>query len=331
MTATEAESLQDLQQYGGQAVIEGVMMRSLHYYAVACRKPDGEIVTHCEHVDHTLLKRFKWLNFPFGRGTLGLLDAMILGAKALQYASNVQIPQNQNEKDSATRISEIAVGSTLVVSLIIAVIIFKLVPTLITYFLHKHGFIAQNTSGHMLNLIDGLIRITFFFGYIFLISRIENIKRVFMYHGAEHKAINTLEARKPLDTVHTMKASRIHPRCGTSFIFVVLLLDLIAVVILPRPENILLRFLLQVAVVPFVAGIAYEAIKLAGKYRKNPLVMAVFAPGMATQYLTTREPDLDQVEVAIAALKEVRTAEAAYKKGLGSETSTENANIVVTG
>ena len=102
-------------------------------------------------------------------------------------------------------------------------------------------------------------------------------------------------------------------------------------VILPRPENILLRFLLQVAVVPFVAGIAYEAIKLAGKYRKNPLVMAVFAPGMATQYLTTREPDLDQVEVAIAALKEVRTAEAAYKKGLGSETSTENANIVVTG
>lgn len=127
MTATEAESTKDLQQYGGQAVIEGVMMRSLHFYAVACRRPDGEIVTHCEHVDNTLLKRFKWLNFPFGRGTLGLLDAMILGAKALQYASNVQIPVDKNANVNSPRISEIAVGGTLVVSLFIAVIVLSLI------------------------------------------------------------------------------------------------------------------------------------------------------------------------------------------------------------
>ena len=149
---------------------------------------------------------------------------------------------------------------------------------------------------------------TFFFVYISLISLLPSIKQVFMYHGAEHKAINTLEAGHELSTDNSLAASRIHPRCGTSFIFIVLLVDLLVILFLPRPAWYY-RILLHLAVLPFVAGISYEAIRFAGNYRKNKLVMAVFAPGMWSQLLTTREPRADQVEVALAALNSVIEAE----------------------
>ena len=362
----------ELLQYGGQAVIEGVMMRSPHYFAVACRKPDGTIVVQREEVDKTILgpiSRMKWPKWPLVRGTFALLDAMALGTRALAFASNVQLIAEQSkqrqtgmasnvntdslsprpdlklrdveasglqasddllrEDETASaasivgglpvavpaqqprsgKINDIAIGGTIVFSLVFAVVLFKLLPTLITPGLQKIGVVSASASGRQLNILDGVFRMMIFFGYILLISQMQQIKRVFMYHGAEHKAINTLEAGLPLTCDNALRASRIHPRCGTSFIFIVLVIDLIVVAFLPRFPFFLSRFLLQIAVVPVVAGLSYEIIKFAGKFRRNALVMAAFAPGMATQYLTTREPDAAQTEVALAALYSVLEAE----------------------
>lgn len=334
------EQNKSLAQYGGQAIIEGVMMRSPHYFAVACRKPDGAIVVKCEEIAKTALHKLRWLNKPFLRGTFALLDAMILGGKALNFASNVQLEAIQGETDisksasyesngtgglngngtgktamaeetkptkSGGRINDIAVGGTIVLSLAISLFIFRIVPTMLTDY-GQHLGVITTKSKTALNGIDGLIRVTFFFTYLLLISQLNGIKRVFQYHGAEHKAINTLEAGLPLNSVNAQNASRIHPRCGTSFIVVVLAIDVLICLLLPRPA-LHWRILLHLAVLPFVAGLSYEVIKAAGKYRHSRLVMAIFAPGMWSQYLTTREPDPDQTEVSLAALYAVLHAE----------------------
>ena len=332
-------------QYGGQAVIEGVMMRSPRFFAVACRKPDGSIVVQREEVDKSILGKLKWLNVPFLRGTLALIDAMALGSKALAFASKVQLEADEEAAKQAAdsiaspetavnqtvtpaivsnisampktgasndKINDIKIGGSMAFGLIFGLVLFVLVPTLLTqFFHHKLGFApgADYHAKQVQNITDGLIRMVIFFGYIGLISLMPQISRVFMYHGAEHKAINTLEAGLPLNTSNSLNASRIHPRCGTSFIFIVMVINLIVFAFLPRPENFALRFLLHLAVIPFVAGISYEVIKLAGQFRRFPLVMAIYAPGMWSQYLTTREPDSSQVEVALAALYSVLEAE----------------------
>lgn len=410
---TDTRPTGEFLQYGGQAVIEGVMMRSPHYFAVACRTPEGEIVTQCEEVDKSFLRKLKWLNKPFLRGTLALLDAMILGNRALSFASRIQLeaapeagekqkakderrnsPQqysdteegqkeegregtevserkssglqenpppifqrselsaqnaipappnaaieNQKSKienpethpvtplvaDAASviggtpmhvthdtpksnRINDIAVGGTIIVSLIFGFLLFRAFPTLMTEFAEKQGWLGSRPERIALNAFDGLIRATMFFAYILLISRLAGIHAVFQYHGAEHKAINTLEANLPLTRENALNASRIHPRCGTSFIVVVMAVDFLICLFLPRPVWFL-RILLHLAVMPPVAGIAYEVIKFAGKFRQTPIVMAAFAPGMWSQYLTTREPTPEQVDVALEALYAVLEAE----------------------
>jgi uncharacterized protein YqhQ len=198
----------------------------------------------------------------------------------------------------------------MVSGLVVGLGLFVLLPTLLTDLGKRLGLTggATNHSDMRLNLLDGVVRMGIFFAYIALISMMGQIRAVFMYHGAEHKAINTLEAGLPLNTENALQASRIHPRCGTSFIFVVLVVNLLVFAFLPRPVWYL-RFPLHIAVIPLVAGLAYELIKFAGKFRRNPLVMAAFAPGMWSQYLTTREPNAGQVEVALAALYSVLEAE----------------------
>lgn len=339
--ATDTRPTGDFLQYGGQAVIEGVMMRSPRYFAVACRRPDGSIVTQCEEVDKSFVRRLKWMNRPFLRGTLALLDAMILGNRALAFASRVQLQATSESAeqdrrstagaalptavtaDAATviagtpmhvardrtseRINDIAVGGTIVLSLLFGFLLFRALPTLLTEFIeHRSAFGAASYVAK--NALDGLIRAGIFFTYILLISRLSGIRAVFQYHGAEHKAINTLEAQMPLTLENALRASRIHPRCGTSFIIVVLAVDFLICLFLPRPVWYL-RIPLHMAVMPPVAGIAYECIKFAGKFRQSPLVMAAFAPGMWSQLLTTREPTPDQVEVALTALYAVLEAE----------------------
>lgn len=339
-----SESTSPLLQYGGQAVIEGVMMRSRNWFAVACRAPSGEIVVKRENIENTILGKLTWLNVPFLRGTLALVDAMALGMKALSFASKVQLEGEEELKRKAnevkqsadavldgnapqeatptvvaptakspdnSRINDIQIGGSMVIGLSMGLGLFVLLPTLLTGWLKRFlpEILPVGSHAMWLNVADGLIRMVFFFGYITLISQMDAIRRVFMYHGAEHKAINTLEAGSPLDRNHALQASRIHPRCGTSFIFIVLVINLIVFMFLPRPEFWLNRFFLHLAVIPIVAGLSFELIKFAGKFRRNGLVIAVFTPGMWSQYLTTREPDGDQVDVALAALYSVLEAE----------------------
>ncbi|HZT40668.1 MAG TPA: DUF1385 domain-containing protein [Chthonomonadaceae bacterium] len=335
----------DFLQYGGQAVIEGVMMRSPRYFAVACRRPDGQIVVRREEIDKSLLGKLKWLNKPLLRGTLALVDAMVLGTRALAFASSVQMEAQQKpgarpapapakhveeevlasaasmavgppiediptQMPASGNINDIAIGGTIAFSFLFGIALFLLLPTALTDGIKHLGLLRpqMQQSRVWLNILDGLIRMAIFFGYIGLISLMAQIREVFMYHGAEHKAINTLEAGQPLTPANALQASRIHPRCGTSFIFVVLVVNLIVFAFLPRPP-IYLRFPLHLAVIPIVAGLAYEVIKFAGRFRRNPVVMSVFAPGMWSQYLTTREPNEGQIEVALAALRSVLEAE----------------------
>jgi uncharacterized protein YqhQ len=323
-------------QYGGQAVVEGVMMRSPRFFAVACRRmSDNRIVIQQETVENHL-RRVQWLNKPFLRGTLALIDAMALGMKALTYAANVQvadqseagiqetpaagaadlamgegIPRKATAGESKT-INGIAIGVTTVVALVFGFGLFWTVPALATEWLLPH--LAQaHTVGSQLgaNLVEGGIRLVIFFLYIGLISRMSHVLRVFQYHGAEHKAINTLEARLPVTVENARVASRIHPRCGTNFIFIVLITAIVVFSIIPRHalsegigpvlETVGLRLLL----LPVVAGIAFEILKWAGNNRDKRWAQALIAPGLWTQYLTTRVPDDSQLEVAIAALESV--------------------------
>ena len=320
------------QQYGGQAVVEGVMMRSPRFFAVACRRlSNGEIVIKQEPVE-VGLRRMTWLNKPFLRGSLALVDAMALGMKALTYAANVQVQDEAVKSEAsaagavglamgegapvsalasggagsdAASINGIAIGLTSVLALLIGFGLFWTLPAFLTdRFLPIHGRLAAN-------LAEGGIRLTIFFLYIGLISRLAHVQRVFQYHGAEHKAINTLESGLPVTLENARQASRIHPRCGTNFIFIVLITAIVVFSILPRHSfhdglgPLLATAGLRLLLLPVVAGIAFEILKWAGANRDKPWAQGLIAPGLWTQYLTTRVPDDGQIEVALAALQSV--------------------------
>ena len=323
-------------QYGGQAVIEGVMMRSPKWFAVACLKPDGTLSIKTEMVENTILGKLKALNKPLLRGTLALLDAMALGMKALQFSAQVQadaITAHDRAKTGSTKtsqVNDIAIGATMVGALCFGLTLFVALPTLATqlaqpYLGLKPDDVPTYTQMMALNAVDGAIRMTIFLTYIALIGRMENIKRVFQFHGAEHKAINTLEAGDELTVENAARASRIHPRCGTSFVIIVLLAGIVVHCFFPRPENYFVRLALHIAVIPLVAGIGYEIIRLAGKYRHVPIMNWALAPGLWTQRLTTREPDSKQIEVALASLKTVMAKE----RGEEPEDAPEAAAAVV--
>lgn len=340
------------QLYGGQAVVEGVMMRSPRYFAVACRRQSGEVVVERENVE-SVTKKWAWLNKPFLRGMLALVDAFYMGAKALMYSANIQAadvleepqplrmsePEIESEARAASAvdlaigqgivpahpdasgssaapagspaINGIVIGGTVVFSLLVGMGLFWGVPTLITqalqdHVMHVHGLqTVTRAQGIELNCVDGIIRIAIFLAYIGGISLMSNVKRVFMYHGAEHKAINTLEANLPLTVENARNASRLHPRCGTNFIFIVLITAIFVFSIFPRPPFWLERMGLHLLLVPFVAGVSFEILKFAGKYRDKSWARLLIAPGLMTQYLTTRAPDDSQIEVALAALESV--------------------------
>jgi uncharacterized protein YqhQ len=316
--------------YGGQAVIEGVMMRSPRFFSIACRKPDGSIVVREENVERSWLGRLRWLDKPLLRGTLALIDAMTLGMRALSFSASVQADQigaDISQAGSSTgavrepevrdaplpdagnarpgqrsRVNDIAIGSTMAFAVCFGVVLFVALPTFLT---QESQRALRVTNSYALNVVDGVIRIAIFLAYIALIARMDNIRRVFEYHGAEHKAINTFEAGLPLTMENCLKSSRIHPRCGTSFIIVVLLASVLVHCLFQRPPNAAVRIALHVSLIPLVAGVAYEIIRLAGRYRDTVLARWLLAPGLWTQRLTTREPDETQVEVALTALRTV--------------------------
>jgi len=283
-------------QYGGQAVIEGVMMRSPRYFAVACRHPNGDIVVKLEDLAHSWLARLKWLNRPFLRGTLALLDAMALGIRALRFSADVQL-EEQTQTVQQKRINDLAIGSTMMVGLLIGLGLFVALPTTLTQLLPWKNPV-------LLNMLDGILRIALFLGYVVAVGNLKEIRRVFQYHGAEHKAINTLEAGLPLTMENAKQQSRIHPRCGTSFVMVVLILAILVFSLTGRPP-IWLRIPLHIALLPLVAGVAYEVIKFAGRYKESRWTRWLLAPGLWSQRITTREPEEAQIEVALRALQAV--------------------------
>ncbi len=292
--------------YGGQAVIEGVMMRGPQHFAVAARKLSGEIALTCELVPKIF--RPAWQKLPLLRGGFALVDSMALGTKALFWAAKVaeedtRAPEGA-DAPAEKKASEMLIGGAMVSGLIMAIFLFKVLPQLGLEALRRTGHFAP----YQLGLIHFSVALTIFVGYISLVGRMEHVKRVFQYHGAEHKTINALEAGQELTVENVLAASRLHPRCGTSFVILVILLSVLAAMpFYGRPVYI--RIPIQLALVIPVAGVGFELLRLSGKFRHNIFMAALARPGMWTQLLTTREPDASQCEVAIASLKAVLNAE----------------------
>jgi uncharacterized protein YqhQ len=289
--------------YGGQAVIEGVMMRSPRYFAIACRAPDGSLVVHAEPLANTLIGKLQFLNRPLLRGMLMLVDALALGIKALHFSSQVQLQGNPDQKPIPRSVQDIAIGASAAFGLGLGILLFFVLPTLLTDWLKREGW-----GSFEQNLLDGLLRIAIFLGYIGLIGLMPDIRRVFQYHGAEHKAINALEEGFPVTIEHARAQTRLHPRCGTSFVLLVLVVSIFVFALLGRPPAYI-RIPMHLALLPLVTSVVYEIIRLAGMFRSGWLTRVLLAPGLWSQYLTTREPTDDQIEVAVAALREVMALE----------------------
>lgn len=291
---------------GGQAVLEGIMMKNKDLYAVVVRKPDGELVMDTEEY-HGILHGNKIKKVPFIRGVFNFLDSLILGSRTLTYSASFY----EDEEAGETKLDKVAkgvfkdkaekvfMGLTITFSLALAIGIFMVLPYYIGSLFHSF---VRNTT--VLALIEGLIRIIIFIGYVLLISRMEDIKRVYMFHGAEHKCINCLEKGRPLTVRNVMRSSRLHKRCGTSFMLFVMLVSVVLFIFI-RVDDPIMRVVIRVLLVPVIAGISYEIIRLAGNNSNNLLVKIISAPGMWLQTLTTKEPTEDMAEVAIKAVEAV--------------------------
>ena len=304
---------------GGQAVLEGVMMKNKDDYAVAIRKPNGEIEVEVDVyrgvVHDSVLKKI-----PFIRGIFNFLDSMILGMKTINYSASFYEDEEAEEtkldkalnKVSGGRAEKILMGVTTVVSIIIAIAVFMLLPYFLSTLLVQY---IRNDS--LLAIIEGIIRILIFVIYIVAISLMKDIHRLYQYHGAEHKCINCVENGRPLTVHNVMRSSRIHKRCGTSFMFLVVFVSIILFFFI-RVQNPALRVVLRIALVPVIAGISYEIIRLAGR-SDNIFVKIISAPGMWLQRLTTKEPDREMAEVAIKSVEAVFDWKAYLKDEFGYE------------
>lgn len=299
---------------GGQAVIEGVMMRGPKDIAVAVRKPDGEIVIDKKPIA-SLLQKHKFFKLPIVRGVVSFIESLVVGTKALMYsasffdveeeedkAKKAAMTEEERKKQEAkdNRAMNIAIYSSVVIALVFGIGLFMLLPTFLV------GFIKQHIPVDVLaTLLEGVIRIIIFLIYLALVSNMKDIRRVFEYHGAEHKTIFCYESGEELTVENARKFQRLHPRCGTSFLLIVMVVSIVLFSFISW-SNPWMRILLRLALLPVVAGLSYEVIKLAGR-STGKFMRVVSAPGMWLQKLTTREPDDSQLEVAIASLKSVLT------------------------
>lgn len=279
---------------GGQAVVEGILMRSGTHYSIACRKPSGKIVSQTKKFKSITdkCKCFKW---PFIRGIFVLVEAMILGVKALIYSSNKQM-QKSSDKMSWTELS-----LTLGLSVVFALGIFKFLPLLAAnLFRNALGF-----GGITFNLVEGLVKFFIFLAYLLIISSMKDVRVMFQYHGAEHKAVNCQEAGKELTINNVKKYPKAQLRCGTSFLFMVILISILVYLVIPVSLGFWHKYLLRILLLPIISGVSYEAIKLSSKYPNWWLLHVLVSPGLLIQKITTKEPDKKQIEVAITALKNV--------------------------
>lgn len=281
---------------GGQAVIEGVMMRGPEYIATAVRTPSGEITIKKDPV-HSLGEKYPILKKPFIRGTIALGESLVYGMKSLSYSA-----QAAGEEEEQLTTKQMAV--TMTFSAVLAIIFFLVIPTYGAKFIPG---VAESTV--RLNIVEGILRLAIFLLYIWGISLTSDIRRVFEYHGAEHKTIWTYEAGEALTVENVKKHSRLHPRCGTNFLLIVMVVSIFVFAFLGWP-NLIERIISRIILMPVVAGISYELIRLAGR-TENPVIQTLVNPGLWLQYLTTREPHADQIEVAIQALEAAKPEEKA--------------------
>lgn len=291
---------------GGQAVIEGVMMKNMDRYAVSVRKPDGKIETKVEECV-SFAEKHPLFKLPILRGMVNFLESMVIGMQTLNYSASFYEDEEEQteekteqflEKFLGEKAEKVIMGIVLVFSLAISIGLFMILPYIVS---EAAGKLIHNEYGIL--LMEGVIRIVIFLGYIVLISQMEDIKRVFMYHGAEHKTINCLEAGVELTTENVDNYSRLHKRCGTSFIFIVMIISMVFFFFI-RVDTIWLRIVLRLLFLPLVAGVSYEFIRLAGS-SDHPIVQIFSKPGLALQKLTTKEPDHSMIEVAIASVEGV--------------------------
>ena len=284
---------------GGQAVIEGVMMRNGNDYAVAVRKPDQTIEVKKDQFIG-LNARWHTKKIPIIRGVLSFIDSLVLGMSTLTYSASFfeDEEEAEKEKDKDGKSDAVFMGLTVALSVVIAVVLFMLTPFFIS---SLFGRVIKSPMA--LAVMEGLIRIAIFFIYIVAISQMKDIQRVFMYHGAEHKTINCIEHGAELTPENAAKYSRLHKRCGTSFLLIVMVVSIICFMFI-RVDNMALKIVLRVILVPVIAGVSYEIIQWAGR-SESCLVNIVSKPGLMLQKLTTREPDLEMLEVAIASIEAI--------------------------
>lgn len=304
---------------GGQAVMEGVMMKNQEKYAVAVRKPDQEIVVETSTYEG-LIKNKKIRNMPILRGVFSFIESLVLGMKTLTFSASFfeeeedeksgsrkaekragakkPAPTEEEQKKKEKRQENVLMGGTVAISIVLAVAIFMVLPYHISVFFQR--FITSQT---LLALLEGVIRLTIFIGYVAAISLMPDIKRVYMYHGAEHKCINCIEQGMDLTVENVRKSSRLHKRCGTSFLLIVMLISIVFFLFI-RVDNRILQLLLRLVLIPVIAGVSYEFIRLAG--RSDHMLVNLFSkPGLLLQRITTREPDDSMIEVGIASVEAV--------------------------
>jgi len=281
--------------FGGQALMEGVMMRSRNTMVMCVRNPRKEIVTSVEKLN-PLAEKYKVLGIPFLRGIVMMLESFYLGIKGLLFSANVALEDVEGEGQGESLKFSYAQLAVLALGVLGITAVFFLAPFFLATWL--------NLSGFIFNIAEAVIRLSMFVGYLVLIASWGEFRRVLKYHGAEHKAINAYEAGVPMDVEHVKKHSRLHPRCGTSFLFIVLIISIALFSLMPD-FGFAWRIAYRILLIPVIAGISYELLRLSGKYRTSIISRVLTAPGMAFQLLTTKEPTDDMLEVSIAAVQKV--------------------------
>lgn len=294
---------------GGQAVIEGVMMRAPRSVAIAVRRANGEIVVKRDMVV-PLSERFPVVKLPIVRGAVALFSSLITGIKALNFSANEAMVEEEGQ-EKKEELSTWAMAGTMAIAFGFGILLFFILPLYVTKLLTQLAVISDNNI--VFNLVDGVIRVAVFLLYIWSISRMKDIQRVFQYHGAEHKSIFAFEAGDELTVANVRGYSRLHPRCGTSFLLIVMLVSIVIFSLIPKLWPFYMKALTRIVLLPLIAGVSYEFLKWSAKNDHSALVKLIIAPGLALQRLTTREPDDTQLEVAIRSMEEALEVNAGYK------------------
>jgi len=293
MRLTNKEKKEPSLAFGGQAVMEGVMMRSKDHMVVCVRQPNNEIVTKTEEL-HSLSEKYSFLKLPFLRGILALFETLYSGIKGIYFSANAAFGEDENEEEV---LSSIEIAVVVAFSIGLSILLFSVTPFFLTSLLNFGG-------GVLFNVVEGIVRLSFLLAYLAAVSLVGDFKRIFQYHGAEHTAINAYEAGVELNVENARKYSRFNARCGTSFLLIVTLISILFFSLMPS-STYFVRLAYRIVLIPVISAVSYELLKLSDKYRNSRIMKVLVAPGLSLQHLTTRQPDDDMIEVAIKAVKEV--------------------------